>query len=255
MFRNFFAGIGYLFKGFARFGTNPGLMWLGVLPALIVGIAYTVGIVALAMNLDAIVSALTSFAHGWPTEPLVRIAAGLALVVLVTLVLVSTFTALTLAVGGPFYERIWRGVEASLGEPAQAEESTWASVRRGVGNGLRLFVLGVVIALIVLLASLIPVVGWLVAPALGAFLGGWVLALELTAYTFDARKLWFRDRRRLLSARRARTIGFGVATYLMFLVPFVAILVMPAAVVGATLLAHDALRNADALRGERATTA
>jgi hypothetical protein len=44
-----------------------------------------------------------------------------------------------------------------------------------------------------------------------------------------------------LGARRARTLGFGVATYLLFLVPFLAIVVMPAAVAGATLLSRDAI--------------
>ena len=53
----------------------------------------------------------------------------------------------------------------------------------------------------------------------------------------------FRSRR----AASARTLGFGVATYLLFLVPFVAIVVMPAAVAGATLLTKDALGEPGAL--------
>jgi len=99
-----------------------------------------------------------------------------------------------------------------------------------VGVSILLFALG-----------LIPVVGQILAPVLGAFLGGWFLTLELTGYAFDARGLRLRDRRRLLGARRSRTLGFGVATYLLFLVPFAVVFVMPAAVAGATLLARDAV--------------
>ena len=50
------------------------------------------------------------------------------------------------------------------------------------------------------------------------------------------------ERARLLRAGRARTLGFGVATHLCFLVPLGAVAVMPAAVAGSTLLAQDLLR-------------
>ena len=251
MVLNFFAGVGYLARGFARFAKDPAVMWLGAVPALIVGILYAAGILVFAINLDAIVSAVTGFAHGNPFEPLVRITAGLALAALATVVLVFSFAALTLAVGGPFYERIWMRVEQSIDEPVAGEEQPRGAFRRGLSNGLRLLALSLLIGVLLFVAGFIPVVGQTVVPVLGAFLGGWVLTLELTGYTFDARGLPLRERRRSLGAHRARTLGFGVATYLLFLVPFAAIVVMPAAVAGATLLAHDAMREPSAMRGAR----
>ncbi len=240
--RSFFSGVGILAQGFRAYATSPRRMGLGVLPALIVGIVYAVGIVLLAINLDAIVTLVTPFARGWELEPLVRIAAGVALVALAVIILVYTYAAITLAVGDPFYERIWRSVETSLGDaPAELKESVWTGVARGVGNGLRLLVITVVVSLVLFACGFIPLVGQTVVPVLGAFFGGWFLTLELTGYAFDARGLRLRDRRRLLGANRARTLGFGVACYLLFLVPFAAIVVMPAAVAGATYLARESL--------------
>jgi CysZ protein len=40
----------------------------------------------------------------------------------------------------------------------------------------------------------------------------------------------------MLRGRRAMAIGFGTATFVCFLIPLGAVLVMPAAVAGATLL-------------------
>jgi CysZ protein len=97
------------------------------------------------------------------------------------------------------------------------------------------------VSLVVLVIGFTPVVGTVAGAILGALVGGWFLTLELCGFAFEARGLRLRDRRRALAARRARTLGFGVATYLLFLVPFVAIVVMPAAVAGATLLTRDAL--------------
>jgi CysZ protein len=245
VFRNFFAGVGFVGKGFRTYATSPRLMWLGVLPALIVGLVYGVAIVLLAINLDGIVSAVTPFAHGWALEPLVRIVAGLSIVMISVIVLVYTYVALTLAIGDLFYERIWRAVETRLGEaPPDRKESFGTALGRGLGNGIQLLLATLAVSILVFALGLIPVVGQIVAPVLGAFFGGWFLTLELTGYAFDARGLRLRDRRRLLGARRSRTLGFGVAIYLLLLVPFAVIFVMPAAVAGATLLARDALTSA-----------
>src|SRR5690606_28919462 len=114
-------------------------------------------------------------------------------------------------------------------------------------NGIRLLFLTILTGLVLFAFGFIPVVGQTLVPVIGAFFGGWFLSLELTGYTFDARGLRLRDRRRLLGANRARTLGFGVACYLLFLVPFAAIVVMPAAVAGATILARGSLEARSAL--------
>lgn len=240
--RSFFGGVGLLLQGFHAYATQPRLMWLGALPALIVGLVYTAGVVLLAFNLDALVTVVTPFARGWELEPLVRIAAGLAIVALAVVLLVYTYTAITLAVGDPFYERIWRAMERSLGDaPAELQESAWTGISRGIGNGLRLLIATLMTSLLLFGLGFIPVVGQTLVPVIGAFFGGWFLTLELTGFAFDARGLRLRDRRRLLGANRAETLGFGVACYLLFLVPFAAVVVMPAAVAGATLLARRSL--------------
>ena len=240
--REFFRGVGFLFQGFRSFTTRPRLMWLGALPALIVGLVYIAAAVLVAVNLDALVTLVTPFARGWELEPLVRIAAGLALFALVVVLFVYTYAAITLAVGDIFYERIWRAVEESVGDaPAELAESVWAGAGRAVSNGIRLLFITVFTSLVLFACGFIPVVGQTVVPVVGALFAGWFLALELTGYAFDARGLRLRDRRRVLGASRARTVGFGVACYLLFLVPFAAIVVMPSAVAGATLLARQAL--------------
>jgi CysZ protein len=45
----------------------------------------------------------------------------------------------------------------------------------------------------------------------------------------------------VLRANRPLTLGFGVAVFLCFLIPLGAILLMPAAIAGATLLSRRAL--------------
>jgi CysZ protein len=91
------------------------------------------------------------------------------------------------------------------------------------------------------LLGFVPVVGGVLAAVLGVVLTGRLLARELTARAFDARYLDAAVRRALLRRHRWRILGFGAATQLCFLVPLGAIVTMPAAVAGATLLARSIL--------------
>ena len=93
-------------------------------------------------------------------------------------------------------------------------------------------------------AGLIPVVGQTVVPVIDAGVGGWFLAVEISGVPFNRRGLRLRDRRRLLGAHRALALGFGVPLFLLFLVPFAAIVVMPGAVAGATLMTRRVLGQA-----------
>lgn len=242
--RQALAGVGFLGKGFSMWITSPRLMVIGAIPALIVGAVYVVGIVFLAMNLNGIAEWVTPFAAGWDDlwRTAVRFAVAAAVVIGGIVLLSYTYVAVTLLVGDPFYERIWRSVETQLGDaPPDNSTGVVRSVLRAIADAIRLLGPVVVVGLVILICGLIPVVGGLIAFTLGALFGGWILALELTGLAFDARGYTLRQRRGLLAGRRATSLGFGVATYLLFLIPFAAIFVMPAAVAGAALLSRDTL--------------
>jgi CysZ protein len=103
-------------------------------------------------------------------------------------------------------------------------------------DSLRLFIFAVIVGIPLFLGGLIPGVGETVVPVLSALVTGWVLALELTTVPFERRGLRYRQRRQVLGQRRPLALGFGVATFVCFLIPLGAVLVMPAAVAGATLM-------------------
>lgn len=249
--REFISGIGYLGRGLRMYVSAPRIMWLGVIPAFIVFVVYLGGIIALVLNIESIAEFTTQFASGLDDalRQLIQALVGLALLAVSLLLFVFTFTAVTLAVGDPFYERIWNKTESLIGDPPpEPELSLGTKIGRAIIDTLRLLLLTILVSLGVFVIGLIPLVGTVTGAVLGALFGGWFLTLELTGFAFEARGLRLSDRRHVLGARRARTLGFGVATYLFFLVPFAAVIVMPAAVAGATLLSRDALGESQAVR-------
>lgn len=238
--RRFFSGVGMLVRGFGFWGRRPGVMMLGLIPAAIVFMVILGALVGLGFGLPAITDWLTPFADEWdePWPTLVRSAVGAIIFAAAIVLAAVTFTALTLAVGDPFYERIWRAVELEVGgEVPEQGTGFWRSVR----DSLVLIAAGLVTAIGVALTGFVPLVGAVLAPTLGVILSGRLLAMELSSRAFEARGIDRAARRRLLRGHRARLLGFGIATQLCFMVPLGAIVTMPAAVAGSTLLARSVL--------------
>lgn len=239
----FLAGVGDFFRGFGLWATSPRLMLLGAVPALIVGLIVVAALVLVAQLLPGFAGTVTPFAEDWaPTvRDALRVVVAGAMFLLLVLVAVATFTALTLAIGDPFYERIWLRVERRIGGFDEVETGFWESMRRGVASGTRLLLLSLVLGLAVFLLGLIPVVGAPLAFVVGASGGGLLLSAELLGRPFDARAVPQGRQRALRRQDRARVLGFGVAAYLVFLLPFGAVVAMPAAVAGSTVLARRLL--------------
>lgn len=236
MLHEFGAGIRTLLRGFALWRTRPGLMALGLVPAVIAFAVLTALPVPLIVGMPSISAWLTPFAEGWaaPWQGLLRGAVGIVVVAAALALAAVVFSALTLTIGDPFYQRIWRAVETDLGSPPPADGGGfWTAL----AEGLRLVVLGVLI-------GLVPVASGVLAPVMGVVLTGRLLARELTGRSFDARDLTPADRAALFSASRAHVLGFGVATQLCVLVPGGAVAVMSAAVAGSTMLARDMMARA-----------
>jgi CysZ protein len=239
--REFAIGFATLGRGFAFWRRSPGVMALGLVPAVIVGVFALAGLVVLGILLPGVADALTPFADGWIPfwAVALRVAVGAAVFGGALVLVVVSFTALTLIVGEPFYDRIWRAVERE--ETASVPDAPYG-FWRAVGDGVRLIARGVLAALLAGVIGLIPVVGTIAGFVVGVLLTGWLLADELSSRALTARGVDRRERARMLRAHRARALGFGVATQLCFLVPLGAVAVMPAAVAGSTLLAHDIRR-------------
>jgi CysZ protein len=214
-------------------------MALGAVPALIVGVVVVSALVTLGFFVDELVVWLTPFADEWDAafQNTVRVAAGAAIMIVAVLLVVVTFTALTLAVGDPIYERIWLRAERDLGHfPGPVDLPFWAGIRRAAASGARLIGFTVVAGIIVFVIGLIPIVGTVLGPACGWIVGGWAIARELLSRPLDARNVDRRTEGAMRAADRPRVLGFGLMVYVVFLVPFAAIVAMPAAVVGSTLL-------------------
>lgn len=109
-FRLFGRGLGMLLQ-------SPRLLLIGALPAVLTTLLLFGGMITLVSWIDDMTTLLTPFADGWASgwRATVRGATGGALFGAALVIGLISFTALTLAGGGPCYEHIAEKVDDDLG--------------------------------------------------------------------------------------------------------------------------------------------
>lgn len=218
--------------------------WLGfgLVPGLVALVLYLAALVALVVWAQDLAGLVTPFADHWSgsLRTSVRDLVAVLLVCGGLLLAVVTFTAVTLLLGGPFYDSLSERVEQiEGGGPVAPDLSWWRQLLLGLRDAVAsvLIVAGIGVLLFVL--GLVPLIGQTVVPAIGVCVSGFFLTEQLTALAHQRRGLTFRQRVRRLRRRLPLALGFGVPLVLLFLVPLVAVFAMPGAVAGATLLARE----------------
>lgn len=247
----FMRGVGLYWRGFRTWTSDPGLMAIGLLPGLITAWIFAIALIALMWWLDSLATWIADMVVGdGGAHALVKLAATLGIVAGALLVVVYGFVSVTSVVGQPFFENLSHRVDDRLGVVTPGPEwPWWRNAMRGVGEALRISLVTVPMSLAVVLLGLIPFVGTVLGWTVGALVGGWFVALEFCAIPFERRGLLLRDRRRILGAYRARTLGFGAMAFVMSAFAPLAVLMMPSAVSGGTLLARWAIDADLAARG------
>jgi CysZ protein len=249
--RDLGVGFGYLLKG-QRWVTRHGRRYgFGLLPGLITLVLYAAALTALAVWGDDAVGWATPFADDWssPWQGLFRGFLTAVLFALGLLLAVLTFTAVTLLVGQPFYESLSEQVDADVSPDGTAPESgrpLWHELWISARDSLRILVRAGLWGVLLFALGFLPFVGQTVVPVIGFFVTGFFLTEELAAVALQRRDVDLRARLALLRSRKTLVWGFGTPLGLAFLVPFVAVFLMPGAVAGATLLARDLLGEENA---------
>jgi CysZ protein len=151
------------------------------------------------------------------------------------------FTVLANLLLGPFLGLLANKVNERLGgAPPAAGEGLLADLLRDAGMELRRLGYILLCSTGVLLLGLVPLLNLLAAP-LGLLLTAWLLAMEHAAHALGLRRLSLSEQLSFLRLNRIGALGFGFASLGVLLVPFLNLVLLPAAVCGMTLFVHERL--------------
>lgn len=229
-------GAGYLTRG-ARMLTHPKLRLFVIVPLLvnilIFGSLIGVGFGYLSAMMDSLLLGIPDWLDfiEWILWPLIGIT--------VSLITGYLFTAVALVIASPFNALLAEKTEELVtGHPVDALEGLGAALLalpRSILRELAKLLYYVPMAVFVLVVSFIPGIN-AVAPVLWLLLGAWMMSIQFVDYPMDNHQLSFADVKEAVRSRRLSTMGFGGLVALCTGIPIVNFFVVPAAVVGATLL-------------------
>jgi len=156
------------------------------------------------------------------------------------------FTAIALIIASPFNALLAEKAEEIItGRPVDSLEGVGAAlmaIHRGIFRELSKLIYYIPMFLFVLILSFVPVLN-AVAPFLWFFLGAWMMSIQFLDYPMDNHQLSFADVKEAARFRRLSSMGFGGAVALCTGIPIVNFFVIPAAVVGATIMWSEELQD------------
>ncbi|MFW6598671.1 EI24 domain-containing protein [Propionibacteriaceae bacterium Y2011] len=250
------SGFGHLTRGLSLVLTRPRLFVLGMVPPFVVSLLMGAGLLVLIFNLGDLTLLATGYADGTLREVL-RVAIGIVIMVMGMLLMVITYSSITLTVGAPVYDKISELVERECGGVADpVEEKLGRSMLRAVRQSVTVLAISVGLAIPLFLIGFIPAIGGIISGIGSALVGGTMIVLELTGGTFDRRgRTSLREKYALTSARRLQTLGFGIPVFWLFSLPLVSVVAFPAAIAGATLLARGLVGESTEVASRRTAPA
>lgn len=232
----FTRGAGYVLTGL-RWLPRAGLCGFVALPLLINTLLFGGGIWLGANQLQHLDRAV----QGWLPEWLAWLhwLLWLLFVLTVLVVVFYTFSLVANAIAAPFNsllaERVEKMIAPARPAPRPSAESGWRELLFSPLAELRKLLYFIVWAIPLVVLSFVPAAN-VAAPVLWAVSTSWMLALEYADYPLGNRGLDLKAQRRLLRQRWPLALGFGGTTLLLTLIPGLNLVVMPAAVIGATLM-------------------
>lgn len=231
---NPFRGGGYLVRAVPML-LQPGLRTFVLLP-LLVNVVVFIGAIWLLMDqfeywIDYWMEQLPSWLSfiDWLLWPL------FALVVL--LVVYYSFTIVANLIAAPFNGLLAEKVEMRLRGEVNADTSWQAVLRivpKAIARELSKLAYYLPRFLIILAITFVPLVN-LAAPFLWFLFGAWMMAIQYCDYPMDNNRVSFKSMKAVLKSHRLTALGFGGLVQLGMLIPVINLILMPTAVVGATI--------------------
>lgn len=230
------SGPQYLREGL-KLVLSPGLRLFVLLP-LTVNVLLFVGLIWLAMRQFGLwVEAFMPSLPDWLT--FLEYLLWPVFVALVVLMVFFTFTLLANVIAAPFNGFLAEKVEVVARGEDTAPPFSWAELLamlpRTLAREARKLAYFAPRALALLVLSFIPVLNIVAAP-LWLLFGVWMMAVQYIDYPADNNRVSWAEMLTWLRQRRWQSLSFGAVTYAALLVPGLNLLIMPAAVAGATLL-------------------
>lgn len=238
-------GINYLLRG-VNLATKPRIRRFVILPLIVNILLFSVAVYYSWLKF----SELTLWLNNWlPTwlEWLYWLLIPL-FVALVGLVIFMTFALVANIISAPFNGLLSEAVEKHLtGKTLPCDDAPWYSIFteivKSIGLSIARLSYYAMWALILLIITAIPAIN-IIAPLLWFLFAAWMLCVDYSSIPMDNHKIKNKMQRKLLGKKRFLSFGFGGAAVGGTMIPIINFVIMPIAVIGATIMWVEQFKQA-----------
>ncbi len=243
---DFYKGISYAIHGFSDM-LRPGIKRYVCFPFLInlivFGAIFFFGSEYIVYKLDfQFLQTLPKWLHwlSWLVSVIKALLVAVLIVVLfASCAILSTFCANL--IGAPFNGLLSEAFSASQGKEVASRtlvNTITATLLREGQKYLYIIPRAIGVGIIAAIVFFIPGLN-LALPVIFYWFTAFMMSIEYVDYPADSHQIPFKELIKLRKERRWLHLGFGITIAVLSSVPFLNLLVMPAAVVGATRLWHE----------------
>ena len=230
-------GSGYLLRGLQML-PDPEIRPFVLVPLLTNIVLFIAAIWMLFSNFgDWVQLLISTFLPDWEWLQFLEYLLWPLMALLVIVFVYYGFSIFANIIAAPFNGFLSEKVEKRLRGDVVTDES-WqavlALIPRAIGRELSKLAYYLPRLLILLLISFIPVINF-ISPLLWLLFGAWMMAIQYCDYPMDNNKVSFKNMKLMLKSDRLTSIGFGGLIQVGMMIPLVNLIIMPAAVVGATI--------------------
>ena len=241
MITDYIKGIKYFLGGFEGI-RQPGVRRYAALPILVNIILFSAGIYLLGDQFSSLMEQYLPDSEGYwiILVYLLWIIFGLLILVIVFF----TFTLLANLLGAPFNGPLAAAIERQLEGhiEQQGGGSLIGDIASALSGELRKWLYYLLWAIPLLIFSFIPVIN-IASPFLWFIFGAWMMAIEYMDYPMGNHSYTFPAIKSTLRQQRMLALGFGTAVMAFTMIPIINLVVMPAAVAGASKLWVREIKN------------
>lgn len=151
------------------------------------------------------------------------------------------FSTLALIFGAPFYSHLVCAIEKQNGG-IEVHRGFFASAKLAIQSQSRKLFIFILIQIALLAISLLPGLGPIFYSVFSFLALIFLLGFDFLDFIFEARGLEPKKRWLWSWQNKSEVCWFGFAIFLLLLIPFVNLLVFPAAAVGGVLLFYDKMK-------------
>ncbi len=234
---NLLHGANYLLRGFSLM-MRPGLRLFVIVPLLINCGVFTLLIYITINQFNHWLNQLAAWLPQW-LDWLQWLLWPLILLLLI-IVVMQSFSIIANIIASPFNGLLAEKTEELVtGKPVNSSETLWQTLKdtpRAMAKEVQKLLyylpraIGLGLLSLILLFIFPPIITFL-----WFLLGAWMLALQYCDYPMENRRFSLLRVRQRISREKLTSFGFGGAIQLAAMIPFINLVIMPAAVCGAVL--------------------